>query len=115
MAKPSKDAEMDKILRSMQVIFDDFNQFCLHTIKARHEYPWNDLKLTLIYRYFVQGMPGAPGMKVYSREDIEKGNIGNEDEDGDDDEDEEEDEKFPKNLVHKVSVFKGTKIFHSFL
>lgn len=44
-------------------------------------------------------------MKVYSREDIEKGNIGNEDDDGDDDEDEEEDEKFPKNLVHKVSVF----------
>ncbi|CAD5329448.1 unnamed protein product [Arabidopsis thaliana] len=62
VAKPSKDAEMDKILRSMQ------------------------------------GMPGAPGMKVYSREDIEKGNIGNEDDDGDDDEDEEEDDKFPKNL-----------------
>ncbi|KAG7545724.1 Saposin B type domain [Arabidopsis suecica] len=62
VAKPSKDAEMDKILRSMQ------------------------------------GMPGAPGMKVYSREDIEKGNIGNEEDDGDDDEDEEEDEKFPKNL-----------------
>jgi len=51
-------------------------------------------------------MPGAPGMKVYSREDIEKGNIGNEDDDGDDDEDEEEDDKFPKNLVHKVSFFK---------
>jgi len=45
-------------------------------------------------------------MKVYSREDIEKGNIGNEDDDGDDDEDEEEDDKFPKNLVHKVSFFK---------
>ncbi|EOA17071.1 hypothetical protein CARUB_v10005319mg [Capsella rubella] len=62
VAKPSKDAEMDKILRSMQ------------------------------------GMPGAPGMKVFSREDIEKGNIGNDDEDGDDDEDEDEDDKFPKNL-----------------
>ncbi|CAF2147972.1 hypothetical protein HID58_000738 [Brassica napus] len=64
VAKPSKDAEMDKIMRSMQ------------------------------------GMPGAPGMKVYSREDIEKykdnpGKFGNEDED---DSDEEEDEKFPKNL-----------------
>ena len=50
---------------------------------------------------FRQGMPGAPGMKVYSREDIEKykdnpGKFGNEDED---DSDEEEDEKFPKNLV----------------
>ncbi|XP_010433086.1 PREDICTED: uncharacterized protein LOC104717242 [Camelina sativa] len=62
VAKPSKDAEMDKILRSMQ------------------------------------GMPGAPGMKVFSKEDIEKGNIGNDDEDGDDDEDEDEDDKFPKNL-----------------
>ncbi|KFK29507.1 hypothetical protein AALP_AA7G143400 [Arabis alpina] len=67
VAKPSKDAEMDKIMRSMQ------------------------------------GMPGAPGMKVYSREDLEKykdnlGKFGNEDEDGDDDEDEDEDEKFPKNL-----------------
>ncbi|KAJ0251668.1 Saposin B-type domain-containing protein [Hirschfeldia incana] len=67
VAKPSKDAEMDKIMRSMQ------------------------------------GMPGAPGMKVYSREDIEKykdnpGKFGNEDEDDDDDEDEEEDDKFPKNL-----------------
>ncbi|KAF8087250.1 hypothetical protein N665_0593s0012 [Sinapis alba] len=66
VAKPSKDAEMDKIMRSMQ------------------------------------GMPGAPGMKVYSREDIEKykdnpGKFGKEDED-EDDEDEEEDEKFPKNL-----------------
>ncbi|CAN8230076.1 unnamed protein product [Cochlearia groenlandica] len=65
VAKPSKDAEMDKILRSMQ------------------------------------GMPGAPGMKVYSRDDIEKyknnpEGMGNEDED--DDEDEDEDEKFPKNL-----------------
>jgi hypothetical protein len=27
VAKPSKDAEMDKILRSMQVIFDDVNQY----------------------------------------------------------------------------------------
>lgn len=50
-------------------------------------------------------MPGAPGMKVYSREDIEKykdnsGKFGNEDEDDDEDEDEEkEDDKFPKNLV----------------
>ncbi|CAA7027520.1 unnamed protein product [Microthlaspi erraticum] len=67
VAKPSKDAEMDKIMRSMQ------------------------------------GMPGAPGMKVYSREDLEKykdnlGKPGSEDEDGDDEEDEDEDDKFPKNL-----------------
>ncbi|CAN8241977.1 unnamed protein product [Cochlearia groenlandica] len=45
------------------------------------------------------GLPGAPGMKVYSRDDIEKykknpESMGNED----DDEDEDEDEKFPKNL-----------------
>lgn len=33
VAKPSKDAEMDKILRSMQVSFDDFIQSCPHTIK----------------------------------------------------------------------------------
>ncbi|CAH8364305.1 unnamed protein product [Eruca vesicaria subsp. sativa] len=76
VAKPSKDAEMDKIMRSMQ------------------------------------GMPGAPGMKVYSRDDIEKyknnpGKFGSEDED-DDDEDEEEDDKFPNNLG-KVLREKETK------
>ncbi|WZZ09795.1 hypothetical protein YC2023_095716 [Brassica napus] len=76
VAKPSKDAEMDKIMRSMQ------------------------------------GMPGAPGMKVYSREDLEKykanpEKFGTEDEDvDDDDEDEEEDDKFPKNLG---KVLKETK------
>ncbi|KAJ0250879.1 Saposin B-type domain-containing protein [Hirschfeldia incana] len=78
VAKPSKDAEMDKIMRSMQ------------------------------------GMPGAPGMKVYSREDLEayKKNpekFGTADEDDDDDdEDEEEDDKFPKNLG-KVLREKETK------
>ncbi|KAF2543522.1 hypothetical protein F2Q68_00029265, partial [Brassica cretica] len=79
VAKPSKDAEMDKIMRSMQ------------------------------------GMPGAPGMKVYSREDIEKykdnpGKFGNEDEDDDEDEDEEkEDDKFPKNLGKVLKEKKSSK------
>ncbi|KAF2580133.1 hypothetical protein F2Q68_00006700 [Brassica cretica] len=60
----------------------------------------------------MQGIPGAPGMKVYSREDLEKykanpEKFGTEDEDGDDDdEDEEEDDKFPKNLG---KVLKETK------
>lgn len=49
-------------------------------------------------------------MKVFSREDIEKGNIGNEDEDGDDDEDEDEDEKFPKNLVHNKFLFSNLTV-----
>lgn len=46
-------------------------------------------------------MPGAPGMKMYSRDDLmNMKNFGGED---DDDEDEEEDDKFPSNLVLKTS------------
>uniref|UniRef100_J3MBB4 Saposin B-type domain-containing protein n=1 Tax=Oryza brachyantha TaxID=4533 RepID=J3MBB4_ORYBR len=58
-AKPSKDAEMDRILKSME------------------------------------GIPGAPSMKMYSRDDLMNNNFGA-DVDEDDDEDEEDD--FPKNL-----------------
>ncbi|GJN00908.1 hypothetical protein PR202_ga18135 [Eleusine coracana subsp. coracana] len=68
-AKPSKDAEMEKILRSME------------------------------------GMPGAPSMKMYSRDDLMKNNFGAEDDDEEDDEDEED--NFPKNLG-KVLKDKGS-------
>ncbi|CAL9193370.1 unnamed protein product [Musa hybrid cultivar] len=53
IAKSSKDAEMEKILRSME------------------------------------GMPGAPGMKMYSREDLMSGKFGEADDDDDDDDDED--------------------------
>ncbi|CAN6179315.1 unnamed protein product [Urochloa humidicola] len=68
--KPSKDAEMEKILRSME------------------------------------GMPGAPSMKMYSRDDLMKNNFGTEDDDDEDDEDEED--NFPKNLG-KVLKDKGSQ------
>lgn len=42
-------------------------------------------------------MPGAPSMKMYSRDDLMKNNFGTEDDDDEDDED--EDDNFPKNLV----------------
>ncbi|KQK19844.1 uncharacterized protein LOC100845828 [Brachypodium distachyon] len=60
-AKPSKDAEMEKIMRSMGDI------------------------------------PGAPSMKMYSRDDLMQNNFGA---GGDDDEDDDEDDEdnFPKNL-----------------
>ncbi|KAJ6794675.1 Uncharacterized protein M6B38_230115 [Iris pallida] len=60
MAKPSKDAEMEKILRSME------------------------------------GMPGAPNMKMYSREDLMNNNFGGEADDDEDDEDDED--NFPGKL-----------------
>lgn len=60
-AKPSKDAEMEKIMRSME------------------------------------GMPGAPNMKMYSRDDLMKNNFGTEGDEDDEDDDEEED-SLPKNL-----------------
>jgi hypothetical protein len=49
-------------------------------------------------------MPGAPSMKMYSRDDLMKNNFGAEDDDEDDDEDEED--NFPKNLVaiHMISA-----------
>ncbi|AES77126.2 uncharacterized protein [Medicago truncatula] len=63
VAKSSKEAEMEKLLKSME------------------------------------GMPGAPGMKMYSRDDLMKKNFGAENEDDDEDEDEEEDEAdFPSKL-----------------
>ncbi|XVE54118.1 hypothetical protein DITRI_Ditri03aG0055800 [Diplodiscus trichospermus] len=58
--KPTKEAEMEKMLRSME------------------------------------GMPGAPNMKMYSREELM--NMKNLGEDADDDEEEEEEEDFPSNL-----------------
>ncbi|EMS54094.1 hypothetical protein TRIUR3_13747 [Triticum urartu] len=60
-AKPSKDAEMEKIMRSME------------------------------------GMPGAPNMKMYSRDDLMKNNFGVEGDEDDEDDDEDED-SLPKNL-----------------
>ncbi|KAJ3691961.1 hypothetical protein LUZ60_012311 [Juncus effusus] len=63
--KPSKDAEMEKILRSMQ------------------------------------DMPGAPNMKMFSRDDLMNNNFnddGSNDNDDDEEEEEEEEENFPKNL-----------------
>ncbi|XP_022960850.1 uncharacterized protein LOC111461534 [Cucurbita moschata] len=61
VAKSSKEAEMEKMLRSME------------------------------------GMPGAPNMKMYSRDDLmNMKNFGGEDED--DDEDEDEDDSFSSNL-----------------
>ncbi|KAG0499869.1 hypothetical protein HPP92_004560 [Vanilla planifolia] len=63
VAKPTKDAEMDKILRSME------------------------------------GMPGAPSMKMYSREDLMNNNFGDEDEDDDDNDDDD----FLKNVKKAVN------------
>nr|GMD01807.1 DUF3456 domain protein [Ipomoea batatas] len=66
--KSSKEAEMEKLLRSME------------------------------------GMPGAPGMKMYSREDLMNQNFGG---DEDADEDDEDEADFPKNLVN-------TNLFYSY-
>ncbi|KAE8712549.1 Mitochondrial substrate carrier family protein P [Hibiscus syriacus] len=79
--KPTKEAEMEKMLRSME------------------------------------GIPGAPSMKMYSREELMKNNFGL---DADDDDDDDEDE-FPSNLGKalrkedgkkgdwKQTIFKGMK------
>ncbi|KAJ8464863.1 hypothetical protein OPV22_027415 [Ensete ventricosum] len=61
LAKPSKEAEMEKMLRSME------------------------------------GIPGAPSMKMYSREDLMKNNFGDEQSD-DDDDDDDDDDNFPAKL-----------------
>lgn len=51
----------------------------------------------------VQGMPGAPGMKMYSREDLmNMQNFG--DEDADDDDDDEP--HFPSKLVSQELPFR---------
>lgn len=54
----------------------------------------------MIIRYLIllQGMPGAPGMKMYSREDLMKQNFGAENEDGEDESD-DEDDNFPSKFV----------------
>lgn len=54
----------------------------------------------MIIPYFIllQGMPGAPGMKMYSREDLMKQNFGGENGD-DEDESDDEDDGFPSKLV----------------
>ncbi|KAE8687544.1 RNA polymerase II C-terminal domain phosphatase-like protein [Hibiscus syriacus] len=59
--KPTKEAEMEKMLRSME------------------------------------GIPGAPSMKMYSREELMNNNFG-EDADDDDDDDDEDEDRFPSNL-----------------
>lgn len=65
----------------------------------------SDMPMSALYQYvislFLQGMPGAPGMKMYSREDLMNQNLG--DEDADEDEDDEAD--FPKNLVNTNLVY----------
>uniref|UniRef100_A0A0V0HT19 Putative nucleophosmin-like n=1 Tax=Solanum chacoense TaxID=4108 RepID=A0A0V0HT19_SOLCH len=60
VAKSSKEAEMEKLMRSMQ------------------------------------GMPGAPGMQMYSREDLMNQKFG--DEDADDDDDDDDEGGFPSKL-----------------
>ncbi|KAK8523218.1 hypothetical protein V6N13_113170 [Hibiscus sabdariffa] len=57
--KPTKEAEMEKMLRSME------------------------------------GIPGAPSMKMYSREELMNKNF---DEDADDDDDDDDEDQFPSNL-----------------
>jgi hypothetical protein len=55
-----------------------------------------------MFRFSVQGMPGAPGMKMYSRDDLmNMKNIGGEDADADDedDDDDDDDSQFPSKLV----------------
>nr|DAD48943.1 TPA_asm: hypothetical protein HUJ06_018880 [Nelumbo nucifera] len=71
--KSSKEAEMEKILRSME------------------------------------GMPGAPSMKMYSREDLmNMQNFGDEDNDDDDDDDDDE-EDFPSKLGKVLRTIETTK------
>lgn len=54
--------------------------------------------MLILYLILVQGMPGAPGMKMYSREDLM--NMNNFGEGGDDEDEEEDDEAgFPSKLV----------------
>ncbi|KAF7851459.1 hypothetical protein BT93_L3884 [Corymbia citriodora subsp. variegata] len=72
MPKPAKDAEMEKIMRSME------------------------------------GMPGAPGMKMYSRDELmNMKNLGEEDDD--EEEDEDEDAHFPSKLGKVLREKEGRK------
>ncbi|KAK8931143.1 hypothetical protein KSP39_PZI016137 [Platanthera zijinensis] len=72
-AKPTKDAEMEKLLRSME------------------------------------GMPGAPGMKMYSRDDLMNNNIDDDEEDSDDDDDDNNNDGFAKNLKKILNQKSNTK------
>ena len=55
-----------------------------------------------LYFVLVQGMPGAPGMKMYSRDELmNMKNFGGEDGD-DEDEDEDDEANFPSKLVFVV-------------
>lgn len=57
--------------------------------------------MIILYLILLQGMPGAPGMKMYSRDDLmNMKNLGDEDEDEDSDDDEA---GFPSKLVLTVS------------
>lgn len=63
-------------------------------------------------------MPGAPSMKMYSREDLMKSGFGNEDAD-DDDEDDNDEAHFPSNLVitkfhggYWIDFFFTSSLFH---
>lgn len=52
----------------------------------------------------LQGMPGAPNMKMYSKDDLmNMKNLGDEDADEDDEDDDEAD--FPSKLVLTISCF----------
>lgn len=86
--KSSKEAEMEKIMKSMEVI----NYHCLRQSALFICCIW------LIFCFSVlQGMPGAPGMKMYSRDDLmNMNNFGGDDEEDDDD---DEEAHFPSNLV----------------
>lgn len=89
--KPAKEAEMERIMKSMEVhiLLIVFNIF-VSTIYTEF---WS----IFCVLNMLQGMPGAPGMKMYSREDLmNMNNFGNEDADDDEDED---DDGFPSNLV----------------
>lgn len=89
--KPAKEAEMEKILKSMEVNNAFISQnFVLLMLNFGLSSSLNIL----------QGMPGAPGMKMYSRDDLmNMKNFGNEDADDDDEDDDDEDTLFPSKLV----------------
>lgn len=92
--KPAKEAEMERIMRSMQVsillFFINFH--------GMHHILTSNFCLNVF-----QGMPGAPGMQMYSREELmNMKNFGGEDADDDEDDDDEAD--FTKNLVLKYFV-----------
>lgn len=60
--------------------------------------PFNLQITRVLFIFRLQGMPGAPGMKMYSREDLMNNNFADDDADADEDDDDVEAE-FPSNLV----------------